>query len=55
MKDKQDKKVIDTIIWPCCRETTIKDEFQICKVGGWEHNMVQLDDHDFTDGLIYFL
>ena len=50
-KEKTETKTgIKSIICPCCGETTFKDEFEICKVCGWQYNLVQLDDPDCSDG-----
>jgi len=50
MEDNQSKKTVDTIICPCCGESTIIDLFDICPICGWEHNLTQLDDPDFAGG-----
>jgi hypothetical protein len=50
MEDNKVQKTVDSIICPCCRESTIIDLFDICPVCGWEHNLTQLDDPDFTEG-----
>jgi len=46
----QTKTKENAIMCPCCGETVIKEEFQICHTCGWEHDLVQLDDPNFTDG-----
>ncbi len=50
MEDSQNKKTVDSIICPCCRESTIIALFDICPICGWEHNLTQLEDPDFTGG-----
>jgi rubredoxin len=40
----------EKIICPVCNETIIKKYFDICKVCGWVHDLVQLDDMDFENG-----
>lgn len=44
------KTRINSIICPCCGKTKFKDEFEICRVCGWQYNLVQLDDPDCSDG-----
>jgi hypothetical protein len=50
MGDNQRNKTVDTIVCPCCAETTIIDLFDICPICGWEHNLTQLEDPDFEGG-----
>jgi hypothetical protein len=50
MEDNQSKKAVDSVICPCCGESTIIALFDICPICGWEHNLTQFDDPDFTEG-----
>lgn len=40
---------MESIKCPCCGQTDV-DEFDICEVCGWENDLVQLDDPDYSGG-----
>ncbi len=50
MENNMMSRLAESIICPCCGESTIIDLFDICPVCGWEHNLTQLNDPDFTEG-----
>lgn len=49
-QERNMKKNNEEIVCPVCHETTIKKYFDICKVCGWVHDLVQLDDENFENG-----
>lgn len=41
---------MDRIKCPCCGQTFLEEEFDICEVCGWEYDLLQLDDPDYAGG-----